>query len=122
MGTVVRRDGRPGVLPDVATVIGGKDHRQRHGDVSIPDLFAVRVKGHLPALAEPAPGIGELHAHLMLARGQGAIRFDEEVLHAAEIIAVLELAALRVQAPSADVGALGNDDPFAPDRARRSPP
>ena len=76
---------------------------------ALADLLAVDVERHRAALAEAAAGVGELHAHLVLARGQRAGRLDVEVLHAEQVVAVLELAALRVEAPAADVAALGDD-------------
>ena len=51
--------------------------------VPFADLLAVDVQGHLAALAQAAAGVGELHAHLVLARGDRARGLDVEVLHAA---------------------------------------
>ena len=45
----------------------------------------------------------------MLARRQRAVRLDVEVIDAEQVVAVLELAALRVEAPAADVASLGDD-------------
>ena len=56
----------------------------------------------------------------MLARRHLRRPLDDEVLEAAPVVAVLELAVLGVQAPAADVGALGDDDALgAPLRAPR---
>ena len=78
--------------------------------VSLADLLAVGVERHLAAFAQAAAGVGELHAHLMLAGWNRRGRFDHEVLEATPVVAVLELAALGVETPAADVRALGDDD------------
>ena len=57
--------------------------------------------------------------------GQRAADFGVEVLDAEQVVTVFELAALRVEAPAADVAALGDDHALgaglrAP-RSRRSP-
>src|SRR5438876_7978034 len=66
--TIVGGNGRPAVHAYITSIIGGENHRLRHGNLSLPHLLAVEVKSHIPALAQPTPGVGELHAYLMLAR------------------------------------------------------
>ena len=55
----------------IAAVIGRKDHRLRHRDRPFADLLAVDKERHLAALAEASASIGEFHANLMVAGGQG---------------------------------------------------
>src|SRR5207249_6761153 len=93
-------------------IVSGEHHRLRHWDFPFPDLLAVGVQSYCAALGEAAAGVSKLHPHLMLACGQGARGFDIEILHAAQVVAILELASLRVKAPSADVPALGDDHTF----------
>src|SRR5256885_2413493 len=69
---VVRRNWRPAVHADITTVISRENHRHRHGDFPFPDLLAVRVQSYRAALGQTAAGVGKLHAHLVLARGQRA--------------------------------------------------
>src|SRR6266404_4064250 len=111
---VVLGHGGAAVLSDVAAVIGGEDHRLRHWDCSFADLLAVDIKSDLSALAETAAGVGKLHAHLVFARGQRLRGFHVEKIHSRHVIAVLELAVLRVEAPAADVRALGDNHALGP--------
>src|SRR5208282_3837427 len=106
---VVRGDRGAAVLPDIAAVVGGEDHRLRHGNGPLADLLAINIERHLAALAKTAASVGKLHAHLVLARRQRLLGFDEEVVHSRHVIAVFELAVFRVKAPPADVRALGDD-------------
>ena len=71
---VLRGDRSAGVLADVAAVVGGEDHRQRGADLSLAGLLAVDVERRLAALAQAAAGVGELHAHLVLARRDRPVR------------------------------------------------
>jgi hypothetical protein len=48
----------------------------------------------------------------VLARRQLLRRFDVEVVNARQIVAVFQLAVLRVQAPAADICPLRDDDSF----------
>ena len=111
-GLVLRRDRRAAVLADIAAVVGGEDHRQRGVDLPLAGLLAVDEERRLAALAQAAAGVGELHAHLVLAGRDRLLGPDDEVLQAAPVVAVLELAVLGVQAPAADVRALGDDHAF----------
>ena len=95
------------MLADIAAVVSGEDHRLRHRNGPLADLLAINIERHLAALAKTAASIGKLHAHLVLARWQRLRRLDEEVVHSRHIIAVFEPAVLRVEAPTADVRALG---------------
>src|SRR5438132_10351195 len=95
---VVRRHWGAAVLADVAAVVGGEDHRLRHRDGSVADLLAVDIERHLAALAEAAAGVGKLHAYLVLARRQRTRGFNVEVIYSRHVIAVFELAVLRVEA------------------------
>src|SRR5258708_21703188 len=104
---VVLGDRGAAVLADVAAVVGGEDHRLRHWDGSFADLLAVDIERHLSALAEAAAGVGKLHAYLVLPRRQRTRGFNVEVIHSRHVIAILELAVLCVEAPAADVRALG---------------
>src|SRR6266446_4163060 len=96
---VVRGHGGAAVLADVAAVVGGEDHRLRHWDCSFTDLLAVDIKSDLSALAETAAGVGKLHAYLVLACRQRPRGFHVEVIHPRHVVAILELAVLRVKAP-----------------------
>src|SRR5258708_22266655 len=93
---VVRGDGGAAVLAGVAAVVGGEDHRLRHWDGSFADLLAVDIERHLSALAEATAGIGKLHAYLTIARRQRPRGFHVEKIHSRHVVAVLELAVLRV--------------------------
>src|SRR5208283_4015100 len=75
------------------------------------DWLAVGIQGNLTALAEAATRVHKLHAHLVLSWRKRAA-FHHEVLEAAPVVAVLEFAVLCVQTPTADVSALGDDDPL----------
>src|ERR1700674_2155630 len=97
---VVLRDGGAAVLADVAAVVGGKDHCLRHRDSPFADLLAVDIERHLSALAETAAGVGKLHAYLVLARRQHPRRFNIEMMHPGHVVAVFELAFLRVETPA----------------------
>ena len=108
--TVVRRYRGTRILTDIEAVVGGEDHRQRCLDVPLADLLAVGVKGHLAALAEAAAGVGELHADLVLPRGERVFGLNDEGFEAAPVVAILELALVGIQGPPADVGALADDD------------
>ena len=70
-----------------------------------PSRYSVAVA----ALAEPGPGVVELHAHLVGAGGHLAVAVDVEALDAEEVVAVARLAVLQVEAPAADAAALGDD-------------
>src|SRR6202023_2405289 len=113
---VVLRHGGAAVLADVAAVVGGEDHRLRHWDGPFADLLAVDIERDLSALAETAAGIGKLHAYLVLARRQCPRGFDVEVIHPRHVVAVFEFAVLRVEAPAADIRALGDDHALGPRR------
>src|SRR4029434_2827094 len=91
---VVRGNGCAAIFADVATVVGGEDNRQRRVDVSLADVLTIDVERRLATLAQTAAGVGELHAHLMLARGDRRGPLDKEVLKAPPIVAILELAVL----------------------------
>jgi hypothetical protein len=106
---VVRGHRGARILTDIAAIIGGEDHRLRHGDVAFAGRFSVHKQGHLAALAEAAAGVSELHAHLVLAREERARGLDEVVVHASHVVAVFELAVFRVEAPTTDVRTLGYD-------------
>src|SRR5262249_31092305 len=106
---VVLRNGGAAVLADIATVVGGEDKRLRHWDGTFADLLAVDIERHLAALAETPTGIGKLHAYLVLARRQRPCSFNVVVIHAGDVVAVFERAVLRVEAPAADIGTLGDD-------------
>src|SRR5271165_4948701 len=106
---VVRRDRGTRILSDVATVVAGEYHRQCHADVPFANFLAVNVEDYLAALAEATASVRELHAELVISRGQRAFGLDVEVPDTPQIVAVLQLAALRVEAPAADVRALGDD-------------
>ena len=106
---VIRGDGRAAVLADIAAVVGGEDHRLSHRNSPFADLLAVDKERHLAALAEAAAGVGEFHADLVLANGERARGFNIVVVHSGDVVAVLELAAFRIQAPAANVRALCND-------------
>src|SRR5215469_12070267 len=67
-GTIVGRNRRARVDADIATVIGGEDHRLCHRDLAFADLCAINEERYFPALTQSAAGVGELHAHLALAR------------------------------------------------------
>src|SRR5262245_35361671 len=99
---IVRGDRGGTVLADIAAIIGGEDHRLGHGYRPVADLLAVDKERRVAALAEPAARIGELHADLMLARRQRALRLDEEMLHAGQVVAVFQPAVPGVETPAAD--------------------
>src|SRR3954451_8193736 len=105
--TVVGGDGGAAIHTDVAAVIGGEDHRLRHWDRPIADRLAIDVERYLSALPESTAGVHELHAYLMLASGQRFRRLDVIVIHSSDVVAVLELAILRIETPAANVGASG---------------
>src|SRR6185503_15048823 len=65
-----------------------------------------------PTLAEPAAGVLEFHANLVVARRYRLRAHDVRVVDAQEVVTVFEPAVLAVQAPAADVRALRDDDPF----------
>src|SRR6185437_16254849 len=94
---VVRGNGGAAILADVAAVVGGEDHRLSHRDGAFADLLAVDKERDLAALAEAPAGVGEFHANLALAGGQRARSFHIVVVHSGDVVAVLELAALRIQ-------------------------
>ena len=106
---VLRRHRSAAVFAHVAAIVGREDHRQRGANLPLADLLAVNKQRRLAALAQAAAGIGELHAHLALARRNGLLGPDDEVLHAAPVIAVPELAVLGIETPAADVRALRDD-------------
>src|SRR4051794_24982413 len=99
--TVVRRNRRPTVQAHIAAIIGRENHRHRYCDFSFPDLLAVGVQSYRAALGQAAASVSKLHAHLVLARGQPTRGLGVEELHAAQVVAIFELASLCVQAPSA---------------------
>ena len=70
-----RSQERPGaaVLPDIAAVVGGEDHRLRHGNRPLADLLVINIERHLAALAKTAASIGELYAQLVLAAGSASV-------------------------------------------------
>src|SRR5208282_4744443 len=51
---VVRGNRGAAVLPYIAAVIPGEDHRLRHGNGTLADLFAINIERHLVALAKTA--------------------------------------------------------------------
>jgi hypothetical protein len=59
----------------------------------------------LATLAESAARIGEFHAHLVLAERQEARSLHIVIINPGDVVAVLELAAFRIQAPASDIRA-----------------
>src|SRR5271165_4345201 len=110
--TVILGHGRAAVLADIATVIGREHHREGHRDCAFPDLLAVRVQGHCAALTQATTCVRKLHPHLALPFGNCVRGLDVEVLHTTQVVTVLELPALGIQAPAANVAALTDDDAF----------
>ena len=94
---------------DVAGLVGGEGHRLGLLDPALADGLAVVVQRDVAALGQTAAVVGELHPHLVLARGNRLVGGDEVVLDAEEVVAVLQLALVRVQRPAADAAALGDD-------------
>ena len=96
------------------TVIGREHHRRRGRDLHVAVLLAVDEQRCRPALTEPAAVVFELDADLVLAGRDSGLALGIEVVDAEQVVAVLESTGLAVEAPAADVGALRDDDPFAP--------
>src|SRR6478736_1036472 len=106
---VVVTDRRGRVRADVARLIGREDHRDGGLDAALAGLRAVEVEGDGAALAEAAAVVGELHAHLMGAGWDRPTALDGEVLDAEQVVGVLGLAVLDVEAPAGERAALSHD-------------
>ncbi len=106
---VVVRDRRRRVAADIAGLVGREDHRHGSFDPALADLLAVDVERDCSALAQAPSVVGELHPHLMRSCRNRRLALDVGALHAEEVVAVLRLAALRVEAPAGERAALGDD-------------
>ncbi len=111
---VIRRDGRRIVHTDIARFVRGKDHRLRHLDPPFADLVSVDIEGYVSTLPQSAAIVGKLYPCLMCAAGDIAGRLCEEVLHSTHVVAVLQLAFMRIEGPTSDAGALRHDDAPGP--------
>ena len=100
-----------GVAPDVGGLVGREEHRNRGLHAPVARGLAVHEERHGAALPEPASVVGELHPHLVLARGDGLLAVHLEQLQAEEVVAIGELPVLRVEREAAERPALGEDDP-----------
>src|SRR4029077_4383620 len=100
--SIILRDGRSRIAANVAAIVGREDHCGRGRNLACAHLLAVDVEGCGPAFAETATRVGELHPYLVIARRQGIACLDIEMLHAKQVVAVFQLAALHVEAPAAD--------------------
>ncbi len=107
---VVRRHWRAGLLADVAGLVSGERHRHGPLDAALADGLAVDVERHAAALGDTAAVVLELHPHLVIPGRDRLRRLDERHVDAEEVVAVLQLAALGVEAPAVDAAALGDDD------------
>src|ERR1039458_2565026 len=74
---VIRRDRRTLILPDVAGLIGGVDHRYRHVEASLAVFLAVHIQRDSASFGQAAAVVLELHAHLVFASGDRFAAFDE---------------------------------------------
>src|SRR5687767_7017903 len=109
MRAVVFRNRRASILADVATVVCRENHRGRRIDFTFTDLVAIDVQRDVGALPQSAARVVELHAHLMIARRYRRTGFDIEMRDAEQVVAILQFAALRVEAPAADIASLSDD-------------
>jgi len=107
---VIRRDRGALILADVAGLIGGENHRYRHVDAALAVLLAVYIERDRAPLRQAAAVVLELHTHLVLAGGDRLGAFGEGQFDAQEVVAMLELAVLGVQAPAIRAATLGDDD------------
>src|SRR5207302_9816724 len=82
----------------------------RAPDPPFADLLAINVQADGSPLTEATAVVGELHPHLVLACGQWRGCSDVVVQYADGVVAVLQLALMRVEAPAAHVAALGDND------------
>lgn len=108
-GAVVGRHRCSGIHAHVESVVGGEDVRQRRIDPAGAHRRAVDEQRHRSAFGQARPVVVELHPHLVRAGRDRVGGFGVEVLDATEVVAVLEFAAVGVQAPTTDVGALSDD-------------
>src|SRR5262249_21214558 len=108
---IVGRYRRSGFMADVARLL---PECERFGllDAPFPGLGAVDEQRHSPALRDAAAVVRELHPHLMRPGRNGLTPFDDRLLQAEEVVAILRFAVLRVQAPAAGDPADGDDDAF----------
>ena len=78
-------------------------------DATLADLVAVEVERHVAALGQTTAVVGELHADLVLAGGDGLLSVDLEALEAEEVVAVGRPAFVEVEAPAGVRAALGDE-------------
>src|SRR5262249_25211718 len=84
---VVRGNRGAAVLTNIAAVVGGENHCQGRVDVAFADLLAVDVERSLAAFSQAAPGLGELHAYLIIPRGNALGGLHHALLETAPVIA-----------------------------------
>src|ERR1700731_808945 len=88
---VIRRDRRTFILADVAGLIAGVDHRDRHVQAAFAVFLAVHVQRDGTPFGQAAAVILELHAHLVFASGNRPCSLNEIYLPPREFVVVLEL-------------------------------
>ena len=116
---VVRAHGRAGLVADVGRLVCREDEALRLIDPALADFLAGDEQGDVAALAVAAAVVRELHAYLGLARGNRRAAFDRVGRDAEHVVDELGLAALRVEAPSAEAPALSDEHALC--RALRRP-
>ena len=99
--------------PRSVRLVGGEDHRHGVLDATLADLVAVDVERDVAALGQSAAVVGELHADLVLAGGDGLLPVDLEALEAEEVVAVGRAPLVEVEAPAGVGAALGDDHSLA---------
>src|SRR5262245_30088621 len=106
--TILLRHRRTGFQADVARLVGRKHERLGSLDPAGAVLPAVEIERDVPAPAETAAVVGEFHTHLVRSGRKRLRALDIEVSEPEEVIAVLQLPTLGVQAPPAREAALSH--------------
>jgi hypothetical protein len=104
-------DGGPGFAADVESLVSREDERLGPLDATLAYLLAVVVERHVATLGQSAAVVGELGAHLVLARRHGLVGLRREGLDTEQVVGEPQLAVLRVEAPAADRTTLGDNRP-----------
>jgi hypothetical protein len=100
--------------PDIASFVGGEDHRLCLVDTALAAFSAIHVEGDCATFCKASAIVSELHPHLMFPGRDLAGALDVVLLQAIEIVTIFWLAVLGVEAPASMQASLSDDDAFGP--------
>src|SRR5258708_5687616 len=100
---------RTELVSDIHGLVGGEEECLRALDSATPGGFAVDVERHFAPLGDSSAVVGELCPDLMMPRRDLTIAFDVPGFQPEEVVAVLRLARLGIEAEPPSDASLGHD-------------